>query len=211
VTVTRLSLGLAAGAGLLLTAILAGTHEQGVRDAQTYADYISYDMEHAPFDVKGLAEYMRGLVAGARPRVATALQLSSSMCRSMGRMKRPFAPMPGVPNSRRLEPRLGIIGSWFDILKNALWITVLAFAAVHGDGRRASLVRPRRNSHLLPTIFKKCGGNQEGPTAASLAKHSSRNGYVWHDLEQYSGSAPPDIISLVPFRTPYPRVFCFSF
>ncbi|MDQ6666033.1 MAG: hypothetical protein M3Z23_16765, partial [Acidobacteriota bacterium] len=33
-----------------------GTFEQGVKDAQTYADYISYDMEHAPFDVKGLSE-----------------------------------------------------------------------------------------------------------------------------------------------------------
>src|SRR5579883_3363138 len=42
----------------------AGSFEQGKKDAQTYADYISYDMEHAPFDVKGLAEYMRGLVAG---------------------------------------------------------------------------------------------------------------------------------------------------
>jgi 4-hydroxy-2-oxoheptanedioate aldolase len=42
----------------------AGTFDQGVKDAQTYADYISYDMEHAPFDVKGLAEYMRGLVEG---------------------------------------------------------------------------------------------------------------------------------------------------
>src|SRR5205807_121899 len=42
----------------------AGTFEQGVKDAQTYADYISYDMEHAPFDVKGLAEYMRGLAQG---------------------------------------------------------------------------------------------------------------------------------------------------
>lgn len=41
-----------------------GSFEQGKKDAQTYADYISYDMEHAPFDVKGLAEYMRGLVAG---------------------------------------------------------------------------------------------------------------------------------------------------
>lgn len=41
-----------------------GSFEQGKRDAQTYADYISYDMEHAPFDVKGLAEYMRGLAAG---------------------------------------------------------------------------------------------------------------------------------------------------
>src|SRR5256712_10927106 len=43
---------------------IAGTYEQGMKDAQTYADYISYDMEHAPFDVKGLAEYMRGLAAG---------------------------------------------------------------------------------------------------------------------------------------------------
>ena len=42
----------------------AGSYEQGVKDAQTWADYISYDMEHAPFDVKGLSEYMRGLVAG---------------------------------------------------------------------------------------------------------------------------------------------------
>lgn len=42
----------------------AGSFEQGVKDAQTYADYISYDMEHAPFDVKGLADYMRGLVKG---------------------------------------------------------------------------------------------------------------------------------------------------
>lgn len=41
-----------------------GSFEQGKKDAQTYADYISYDMEHAPFDVKGLAEYMHGLVAG---------------------------------------------------------------------------------------------------------------------------------------------------
>ena len=42
----------------------AGTFEQGVKDALTYADYISYDMEHAPFDVKGLADYMRGLAQG---------------------------------------------------------------------------------------------------------------------------------------------------
>jgi 4-hydroxy-2-oxoheptanedioate aldolase len=33
-----------------------GNFEQGVKDAQTWADYISYDMEHAPFDVKGLAD-----------------------------------------------------------------------------------------------------------------------------------------------------------
>src|SRR5881296_2654748 len=41
-----------------------GSFEQGKQDAQTYADYISYDMEHAPYDIKGLADYMQGLVAG---------------------------------------------------------------------------------------------------------------------------------------------------
>lgn len=46
----------------------AGSFEQGKADAQTYADYISYDMEHPPFDVKGLADYMRGLVAGGPTR-----------------------------------------------------------------------------------------------------------------------------------------------
>ena len=45
-----------------------GTYEQGVKDAQTYADYISYDMEHAPYDIRGLQEYMRGLVAGGPDR-----------------------------------------------------------------------------------------------------------------------------------------------
>jgi 4-hydroxy-2-oxoheptanedioate aldolase len=42
----------------------AGTFEQGKADAQTFADYLSYDMEHAPFDVRGLSEYMKGLAAG---------------------------------------------------------------------------------------------------------------------------------------------------
>lgn len=45
-----------------------GSFAQGVKDAQTWADYISYDMEHAPFDVKGLAEYMRGLAKGGPTR-----------------------------------------------------------------------------------------------------------------------------------------------
>jgi 4-hydroxy-2-oxoheptanedioate aldolase len=45
-----------------------GTYEQGMKDAQTWADYISYDMEHAPYDIKGLAEYMRGLAAGGPTR-----------------------------------------------------------------------------------------------------------------------------------------------
>jgi len=45
-----------------------GSFEQGAKDAQTWADYISYDMEHAPFDVKGLAEYMRGLASAGPTR-----------------------------------------------------------------------------------------------------------------------------------------------
>src|SRR5215831_6897867 len=42
----------------------SGGLEQGVKDAQTYADYISYDMEHAPYDIRQLADYMRGLTQG---------------------------------------------------------------------------------------------------------------------------------------------------
>jgi 4-hydroxy-2-oxoheptanedioate aldolase len=46
----------------------SGGFEQGVKDAQTYADYISYDMEHAPYDIKELADYMRGLTQGGPTR-----------------------------------------------------------------------------------------------------------------------------------------------
>jgi 4-hydroxy-2-oxoheptanedioate aldolase len=46
----------------------AGTFEQGKADGATYADYLSYDMEHAPFDVKGLSEYMKGLAAAGTTR-----------------------------------------------------------------------------------------------------------------------------------------------
>ncbi len=45
-----------------------GSFQQGIKDAQTWADYISYDMEHAPFDVKGLADYMNGLARGGPTR-----------------------------------------------------------------------------------------------------------------------------------------------
>ena len=45
-----------------------GTYEQGLKDSQTYADYISYDMEDAPYDIKGLQDYMRGLAAGGPDR-----------------------------------------------------------------------------------------------------------------------------------------------
>jgi 4-hydroxy-2-oxoheptanedioate aldolase len=45
-----------------------GTFEQGVKDSQTWADYINYDMEVGPWNVNGLAEYMRGLKAGGPTR-----------------------------------------------------------------------------------------------------------------------------------------------
>ncbi len=44
------------------------TFEQGVKDAQTWADYINYDMEAAPYDIAGLAAYMKGLKAGGPTR-----------------------------------------------------------------------------------------------------------------------------------------------
>ena len=40
------------------------THEQGVQDARTWADYINVGMEHGCFDLAGLAHYMAGLVEG---------------------------------------------------------------------------------------------------------------------------------------------------
>ena len=40
------------------------THEQGMQDARTWADYINVGMEHGCFDLAGLARYMAGLVAG---------------------------------------------------------------------------------------------------------------------------------------------------
>ena len=40
------------------------TYEQGRQDAKTWADYINVGMEHGDFDMKGLSDYMRGLVDG---------------------------------------------------------------------------------------------------------------------------------------------------
>jgi 4-hydroxy-2-oxoheptanedioate aldolase len=41
-----------------------GGFEDGKKLAQTYADYINYEMEHGAFDMTALREFMRGLVAG---------------------------------------------------------------------------------------------------------------------------------------------------
>jgi 4-hydroxy-2-oxoheptanedioate aldolase len=58
---------LAAGQPVYYTGSHEGTgggFEAGKKAAGTWADYIMYDMEHAPFDVAALAEFMRGLAAG---------------------------------------------------------------------------------------------------------------------------------------------------
>src|SRR2546430_45980 len=39
-------------------------YEGGRAMAKTWADYINYDMEHGPFDVTALLDFMRGLVDG---------------------------------------------------------------------------------------------------------------------------------------------------
>lgn len=41
-----------------------GGYEEGLEMAQTWADYIVYDMEHRPLDFARLREFMRGLVDG---------------------------------------------------------------------------------------------------------------------------------------------------
>jgi 4-hydroxy-2-oxoheptanedioate aldolase len=44
------------------------TFEGGVAFAHTWADYISYDVEHAPFDMTRLSQFMKGLVAAGPTR-----------------------------------------------------------------------------------------------------------------------------------------------
>jgi 4-hydroxy-2-oxoheptanedioate aldolase len=43
-------------------------YEGGRAAAQTWADYITYEMEHGPFDVSRLHDFMRGLVDGGPTR-----------------------------------------------------------------------------------------------------------------------------------------------
>lgn len=45
-------------------AATSGDYEGGRALAQTWADYICYDMEHSAFDVRALMQFMRGLVDG---------------------------------------------------------------------------------------------------------------------------------------------------
>ena len=46
------------------TQVNGGGYEAGVRLAQTWADYITYNMEHSPFNMDALRGFMQGLVDG---------------------------------------------------------------------------------------------------------------------------------------------------
>ena len=46
----------------------AGGYDGGRALAHTWADYITYDMEHSAFDVRALTQFMRGLVDGGPTR-----------------------------------------------------------------------------------------------------------------------------------------------
>jgi 4-hydroxy-2-oxoheptanedioate aldolase len=46
----------------------AGGYDGGRALARTWADYVTYDVEHSPFDVTALMDFMRGLVDGGPTR-----------------------------------------------------------------------------------------------------------------------------------------------
>ena len=50
------------------TQVNAGGYEEGKALAQTWADYITYNMEHSPFDMNALRAFMQGLVDGGPTR-----------------------------------------------------------------------------------------------------------------------------------------------
>jgi 4-hydroxy-2-oxoheptanedioate aldolase len=55
---------LAQGQPIYYTGAEDRTYEGGRAAAKTWADYITYEMEHGPFDITQLVEFMRGLVDG---------------------------------------------------------------------------------------------------------------------------------------------------
>src|SRR3981081_4349692 len=55
---------LAQGQPIYYTGAEDRSYDGGRAAAKTWADYITYEMEHGPFDVSQLQEFMRGLVDG---------------------------------------------------------------------------------------------------------------------------------------------------
>ena len=59
---------LAQGQPIYYTQVNGGGYEEGKRLAQTWADYITYNLEHSPFDMTALRGFMQGLVDGGPTR-----------------------------------------------------------------------------------------------------------------------------------------------
>src|SRR5215831_12209925 len=55
---------LAQGQPIYYTSAEERSYAGGCAAAKTWADYITYEMEHGPFDIGALREFMRGLVDG---------------------------------------------------------------------------------------------------------------------------------------------------
>ena len=56
------------GQPIYYTQVNGGGYEEGKRLAQTWADYITYNLEHSPFDMSALRAFMQGLVDGGPTR-----------------------------------------------------------------------------------------------------------------------------------------------
>ncbi|HJO39150.1 MAG: aldolase/citrate lyase family protein [Vicinamibacterales bacterium] len=52
------------GQPIYYTQVNRGGYDEGLALAQTYADYITYNLEHSAFDIASLEGFMRGLVEG---------------------------------------------------------------------------------------------------------------------------------------------------
>lgn len=59
---------LASGQPIYYDQVSGGGYEDGKRLASTWADYITYDLEHSPFDMTALRTFMQGLVDAGRTR-----------------------------------------------------------------------------------------------------------------------------------------------
>lgn len=59
---------LASGQPIYYTGSGERTFEGGAKAASTWADYIAYEMEHGPFDITALHDFMRGLAAAGATR-----------------------------------------------------------------------------------------------------------------------------------------------
>lgn len=77
---------LAAGHPIYYTEAGPLTYEQGRAQARTWADFLVVDFERDPFDVEGLAAFMRGIVDGGPTpdgyRMATVIATLPSNCRT---------------------------------------------------------------------------------------------------------------------------------